>query len=58
MEQNEGVTIHWVSVWFTSSLSTWVLVNPPLIPRLPAGYTGSSWMATCINVEELSPAVC
>ncbi len=51
----EGVTIRRVSVWFSSSLSTWVPVNPPLIPRLPAGCTGSFWMASCINGEELSP---
>lgn len=32
----EGVTIHRVSVWFSSSLSTWVPVNPPLIPLPPS----------------------
>lgn len=31
-EASEGVTIHRVPVWFSSSLSTWVPVNPPLIP--------------------------
>lgn len=57
-EVKEGVTIHWVSVWVASSLSIWVLVNPPLIPQFPAGYIGSFWTASCIIAKELSPAVC
>lgn len=51
----EDVTIHWVSLRFSSSLSTWVLVNPPLIPSdsqldTPAP---SEWRAV-LTVRDLS----